>query len=106
MALRAQVIAKSPLVLLKILVPVVIFYRVVFVMGVVTGRALLERGDAVSLVYGTALRNLSIALAIAMGAFGKAGAEAALVIAAAFIVQTQVAAWSVRFMDRLFGEAV
>lgn len=45
------------------------------------------------------MRNLSIALGLAVASFGP---EAALVLAAAFIVQVQSAAWSVRFMDTAF----
>lgn len=48
------------------------------------------------------MRNLSIALGVAMTSFGS---EAALVLAAAFIIQVQSAAWSVRFTDRAFGPA-
>jgi len=57
----------------------------------------------VALVYGTVMRNLSIALAVAMNAFGPAGSEAALVIAMAYIVQVQSAAWYVKLTDRIFG---
>lgn len=57
------------------------------------------------MVYGTVMRNLSIALAIAINAFGEAGANAALVIALAYIIQVQSAAWYVQFTDRLFGVA-
>ncbi|MGE4533003.1 MULTISPECIES: hypothetical protein [Halomonas] len=49
------------------------------------------------------MRNLSIALALAMNAFGEAGTDAALLIALAYIIQVQSAAWYVRFTDRLFG---
>jgi hypothetical protein len=38
-----------------------------------------------------------------VNAFGKAGGDAAMVLAAAFIVQTQVATWSTLFVDRIFG---
>ena len=51
------------------------------------------------------MRNLSIALAIAIGAFRDQGADAALLIALAFVVQVQSAAWYVRLTDRLFGPA-
>jgi hypothetical protein len=51
------------------------------------------------------MSNLSIALAIAINAFGEAGANAALVIALAYIIQVQSAAWYVQFTDRLFGVA-
>ena len=35
--------------------------------------------------------------------FGSAGADAALLIALAYIVQVQAAAWYVKLTDRLFG---
>ena len=38
-------------------------------------RAWLSRGDGIALVYGTVMRHLSIALALAMNAFGEAGAR-------------------------------
>jgi ACR3 family arsenite efflux pump ArsB len=49
------------------------------------------------------MRNLSIALAVAINAFGSQGSDAALVVAMAYIIQVQSAAWYVRFTDRLFG---
>jgi hypothetical protein len=42
-------------------------------------------------------------LAIANGVFREQGAEAASLIALAYVVQMQAAAWYVRFTDRLFG---
>jgi predicted Na+-dependent transporter len=49
------------------------------------------------------MRNLSIALAIAIGVFRDQGADAALLIALAYVVQVQAGAWYVRLTDRLFG---
>ena len=103
LALKARAIASAPGIVLYILIPVTLFYAACFLISTVIGRSILARGDAVALLYGTVLRNLSIALAIAVNAFGPAGSDAALVIAVGFVVQTQVAAWSVRFIDRLFG---
>jgi len=101
MALKARDIAAHPLLVAEILVPVVLLYGGNYLLGILVGRAFLNRQDAVALVYGTVMRNLSIAIAIAMNAFGEAGAEAALVISAAFLVQVQSAAWSVRWVKRL-----
>jgi len=53
--------------------------------------------------YGTVMRNLSIARAIAINAFGTQGANAALVIAISYIIQVQSAAWYVKFTDTIFG---
>jgi ACR3 family arsenite efflux pump ArsB len=103
LALKAKAISGSPQLLGSILVPLLILYGVNFVLSTVIGKMFFSRGDAVALVYGTAMRNLSIALAIAINAFGQAGADAALVIAVAYVIQVQSAAWYVRFTDTVFG---
>ena len=105
MALKAPDILRSPQTLATLLVPLVLLYAVNFTLSTLIGRALFPRGDAVALVYGTVMRNLSIALAIAIGVFREEGADAALLIALAYIVQVQAAAWYVRWTDRFFGAA-
>jgi hypothetical protein len=60
----------------------------------------------INFLIGTLMRNLSIALAIALGVFGEKGADATLLIALAYIVQVQAAAWYVKFTDRLFGDTL
>ncbi len=105
MALKSKSIAENPAQLLKLILPLLILYGFNFLLSTVIGRLFFTRGDAIALVYGTVMRNLSIALAIAMTAFGKAGSEIALIIALAYIIQVQAAAWYVRFTDRLFGPA-
>ncbi len=52
------------------------------------------------------MRNLSIALAIAMTVFGKQGAEIALIISMGYIIQVQSAAWYVKLTDKIFGQPV
>ena len=107
MALKAKDIISNPLVLLSFLIPLAILYLVNFLLSTVVGKICFDRGDAIALVYGTVMRNLSIALAIAMIAFGKEqGSEIALIIAMAYIIQVQAAAWYVRFTDRIFGPAI
>lgn len=101
-ALKAQMIVRDPALLARILVPLLVFYGLNYAFSTVTGRLFLPRADAIAVVYGTVMRNLSIALGIAMASFG---AEAALVLAAAYIVQVQSAAWYVKATDRVFGPA-
>ncbi|MCG8335704.1 MAG: bile acid:sodium symporter, partial [Proteobacteria bacterium] len=101
-ALKAKAIAASPEMLLVIIVPLVIVYAFNFTLATVIGKAFLPKKDAVALVYGSVMRNLSIALAIAINAFGTEGSSAALVIAIAYIIQVQSAAWYVKFTDKLF----
>lgn len=97
-ALKARMIIEQPMLLLWVLIPVTLFYTINYAAAILTGRLLLPRKDAVAVVYGTVMRNLSIALGLAVASFG---AEAALVLSAAFIVQVQSAAWSVKFMGAL-----
>ena len=104
-ALKAQSIAASPQELAAILPPLTILYVINYSLSTTVGMLLLPRGDAIALVYGTVMRNLSIALAVSMNAFGQAGSDAALVIAVAYIVQVQSAAWYVKFTDGIFGAA-
>ena len=104
MALKAQDILAHPMVLVAFLIPLAIFYGGNFLLTTLIGKFFFNRGDAIALIYGTVMRNLSIALAIAMTAFGnEQGSEIALIIAMAYIIQVQAAAWYVRFTARIFG---
>jgi len=103
MALKAEAVVANPGVLISIFIPLLILYGVNFILATIIGLKFFSRGDGIALVYGTVMRNLSIALAIAVNAFGEAGTSAALVIALGYIIQTQSAAWYVRLTDRVFG---
>lgn len=103
MALKARAVAAEPELLLRILLPLLLLYLCNYLVSTLIGRLLLPRGDAIALVYGTVMRNLSIALAVAINAFGPAGSDAALVIALAYIIQVQSAAWYVKLTRQLFG---
>lgn len=105
MALKATTIVSQPGLLLLLLLPLALLYGINFLVSTIIGKLLFKRGDAIALVYGTVMRNLSIALAVAMTVFGAAGAEIALIIALAYIIQVQAAAWYVKFTDRIFGGA-
>ena len=101
----ARLLVAQPGEVLVVLVPLLCLYAINYVLSTVVARALLPRGDGIALVYGTVMRNLSIALALAMNVFGGQSAGAALVIALAYILQVQSAAWYVKLTDRLFGPA-
>lgn len=103
MALKAESIMADPSALVYVFIPLIILYFVNFTISTVAGRLFFKRGDAIALVYGTVMRNLSIALAIAMIAFGPKGSDIALIIAIAYIVQVQAGAWYVKLTDRIFG---
>jgi len=105
MALKSKTIIAEPTLLLKYLVPLVIIYGINFLLSTLIGKYFFKRGDGIALVYGTVMRNLSIALAIAMTVFAENGSEIALIIALAYIIQVQAGAWYVKFTDKIFGEA-
>ncbi len=100
--MKAPMILAKPVLLAWVLVPVTLFYVFNYAISIGTGRALLPSKDAIALVYGTVMRNLSIALGLAVASFG---AEAALIIAAAFIIQVQSASWMVRGLQKIFPVA-
>jgi ACR3 family arsenite efflux pump ArsB len=105
-ALKAKSIVLHPIMLPNLILPLVLIYFLNFTFSTIVGKALFKRGDAIAMVYGTVMRNFSIALAIAIGVFGEKGTDAALLIALAYIVQVQAAAWYVKYTDRLFGIVV
>jgi ACR3 family arsenite efflux pump ArsB len=102
MAMKAPIIAASPRLLLAILLPLFILYLCNFLLSSYVGKWLLIREQAIALVFGSVMRNLSIALALAMNIFGESGSEAALVIAIAYIIQVQSAALYVKFINKIF----
>lgn len=104
MSLKAKTIVSDPGQLFMIFIPLLLLYLFNFTLSTLAGRTFFKRGDGIALVYGTVMRNLSIALAIAINAFGPEGTDAALVIALAYIIQVQSAAWYVKLTDILFGQ--
>eukprot|EP00792_Barthelona_sp_PAP020_P008607 TRINITY_DN3231_c1_g1_i1.p1 TRINITY_DN3231_c1_g1~~TRINITY_DN3231_c1_g1_i1.p1 ORF type:complete len:462 (-),score=99.62 TRINITY_DN3231_c1_g1_i1:642-2027(-) len=103
MSLKAKGIAKELGQFFFLLIPVTVVYIINFVISTLIGKFFFKRGDALALVFGSTLRNLSIALAIAMAAFGTEGASMALIIAVSFVVQAQLAAWYVKLANKFFG---
>ena len=103
MALKSDDLLRSPELILSIALPLLILYALNYVISTLIARKVLNRGDGIALVYGTVMRNLSIALALSMTAFGEAGAQAAILIALAYIIQVQSAAWYVKFSDKIFS---
>ncbi|HKM37274.1 MAG TPA: bile acid:sodium symporter [Thiopseudomonas sp.] len=102
MALKGPDLLESPSLVLRLLVPLLLLYSINYIVSTVIARKRFNRGDGIALVYGTVMRNLSIALALSMTAFGEAGAHAALLIALAYIIQVQSAALYVKFSAKLF----
>ncbi len=105
MSLKAKSIIANPFEILYLLIPLGVFYAFNYGLSSAIGKFLLPRAEAISLVYGSVMRNLSVALAIALTVFGENGIEIALIIAVGYIIQVQSAAWYIKFSERLFGKA-
>lgn len=105
MALKARQIIQNPGDIVTIIAPLLVFYAVSYLVLSIVGRLFFGRREAVAMVFGVVMRDLSIALAIAMTAFGKQGLTIALLISLAYVVQIQSAAWYVRIVDRIFGSS-
>jgi len=103
MSLKARHIIANPGDIITIMVPLVIFYLLSYILLTITGRLLFKREDAIAMVFGVVMRDLSIALAIAMTAFGREGMTIALLISLAYVIQIQSAAWYVKFINFMFG---
>lgn len=93
-----RIMASLNLFLVALMVQAV-FYGINYLMAIMVGRALFKPQDALTLVFSTALRNLSISIGLAATAFGP---NAALMVSLAFLIQGQAAAWFIKLNEK-FG---
>lgn len=100
-SLKAKAIIQNPEVLLVIIVPVILFYIAGFIITTLIGHYFCKENNKTALVYGTVMRNLSVALAIAMTAFDRGNTTIALIIAVSYIFQVQSAALYVKVYNKM-----
>jgi predicted Na+-dependent transporter len=91
MTMRSATILSDPITSAITIVPLIGFYAGILAVGTVLGRLLLSTDLAISLVYVTSMRNLSIAVAIVV-ASDSLPTEAVLPIALAYIIQPPLGA--------------
>lgn len=103
MSVKAKNILENPGDIVTILIPLMVFYLISYVLLTVVGKLFFCREDAIAMVFGVVMRDLSIALAIAMTAFKEQGMTIALLISLAYVIQIQSAAWYVKLVPTLFG---
>lgn len=96
-SMKAKVLLTNPGILLVISGILLLFYALNFAISTMVGRLMFDRADGYAIVYGTVMRNLSIALGIAVTSFGS---DTALFITMAFIIQVQLAAWYGRISNK------
>ncbi|MFH2116155.1 MAG: bile acid:sodium symporter [Spirochaetota bacterium] len=102
-ALKARGLLSNPGMLWASFWPTFMLYAINFALSSLIGRRFFKLPEAKALVFGTVLRNLSIALALLMGITGSQGGEAALIVTWGFVIQVQGAAWYVRFAERILS---
>lgn len=100
-SLKAKVIVTNPGIIIDMLIPLIIMYVLFVVVSFSSARLLFNRSDGIALVNGTLIRALSLSLAITLSTFPEAKL-AALLIALAYTLQVQIAAWNVKLTDKLF----
>ncbi|RSK26532.1 arsenic resistance protein [Bacillus sp. HMF5848] len=89
-SMRAEMIMSNLQLIALALIVLIVFYGLNYVISTIAAKMFLNRGDGIALVNGTVLRNLSIAIGLAATSFG---AEAALIVTIAFVVQQQTIAY-------------
>lgn len=90
MSMKAKMIIENLQLIALALLVLIAFYLINYVISTMTAKKFLDRENGIALVNGTVLRNLSIAIGLAATSFG---AEAALIVTIAFIVQQQSIAY-------------
>ena len=108
-SLRAEVLINNPMILVDIMIPLLLLFAAYFTISVIVARLFFNRADGIALVNGTLIRNLSLSLAITLSVFPvtiypEAGI-AALLIAIAYVIQVQIAAWNAKLSKIVFKAA-
>ena len=98
MALKSKTIMSQTQLVAYSIVPLVIYYVTLFFISAMIGKRTLNREDGIALVYGSTMRNLTIALGISLSAFG--GGLAVFLIAISYVIQVPMAAFYMQLAKR------
>jgi ACR3 family arsenite efflux pump ArsB len=105
MTMRSKAILVDPVASASVIVPLVVFYTAVLVVGSGLGSVFLGDEQRVALVYATSMRNLSIAVAIVVAA-GTLPTGAVLPIALAYILQPPLGVIYMHYRRDVVGEGL
>ena len=105
MTMRSRAILADPVTSTSVIVPLVVFYAAVLVVGSGLGSVFLGDEPRVALVYATSMRNLSIAVAIVVAA-GTLPTGAVLPIALAYILQPPLGVVYMHYRRDVVGEGL
>lgn len=103
-SLQASKIITNPSIISYAIVAAVIYYFLLFITGAVISRfSKLNYENSIPVIYGGATKNLSIAIALAISAFGNS--SVVLAVIACFMVQMPMASVFFRVVPRMLGKA-
>lgn len=99
-SLRSRAIFAQSGVVVTSVIPLTLYYLAMFAVSSWLGRKLLQPENATAVVYGSTMRNLTIALGLTLGAFKDIpGSEMAVfLIALAYMIQVPAAAFYMKFL--------
>jgi arsenite transporter len=101
-ALKAKSVVTNPSIVLNIIIPLIIFYLFNYIILTLIGKIFLSKEDCIAHIYGSVLRSLGIALAIAVTTFKNFSSDITLMIALAYIIQIQTASLYLKIIDKIF----
>lgn len=104
--LKAKVIVSEPALLLSLLLPLSLFYGISYLLSFGLGKLFLSKENSISMIFGTAMRNLSVALAVAVTTLQGEAAQGVVLISLAFVLQIQSASLFVKQLSRKTNSAV
>ncbi|PAT01417.1 hypothetical protein CI105_06800 [Candidatus Izimaplasma bacterium ZiA1] len=94
---KSTLLINNPGLLLEFVIPLIIFYGFVLFITHFVGKKFFNYEDQIALVSTTFVRNLSLALAIAIKSLSDEGMIAALFLALAYVIQVQFIANYIKF---------
>ena len=89
-SMKSEMIFSYPELLLQALSSIMLFYTIIFMVCILLGRLLFNRPDAMTLLLNVELRNLPIAIGLAVTSFSP---QTGMMVALAFLFQQQFALW-------------
>lgn len=98
-SLKAKTILMKPELLWTLVPGLFIFYGINYGISTVFGTWFFERNKGVAFIYGTVMKNLTIAMAVAVVSFDPL---TSLLIAVAYTVQVPTAVFYLHHLDRIF----
>lgn len=96
-SLKSKAILGDVQLVLAVVVPLAIYYGSILLISNILGRKFLNYGNRVALIYGTTMRNLTIAMALTISSLE--GGLAVFLIAVGYLLQVPFAALYMRYLN-------